>query len=78
LLTTLQVFFTAAEFLLLERDFQAIKQEATGLIHPKLAKRLRPIFSSIHTAGGEIHSERKAKKRKATWGNGTATTMYLS
>jgi hypothetical protein len=39
-LTQDQVFFMAAELLLLEHDFQAIKQEATGLIHPKLEKRL--------------------------------------
>lgn len=46
---------------MLERDFQAMKNEAIGLIHPKLAKRLRPIFDSIRRTDGDIHSERSAK-----------------
>jgi len=74
----LKVFFTEAELALLEHDFQAIKKEAQGPIHPKLAKRLHPIFDKIHKAGGEIHSERVAKKHRMIWGDSTSTTMYLS
>jgi len=48
-----KVFFTEAELILLERNFQAIKKEAHGPIHPKLAKRLCPIFDNIQKAGGE-------------------------
>jgi hypothetical protein len=36
-----KVSFTEAELVLLERNFQAIKKEARGPIHPKLAKDLR-------------------------------------
>ena len=42
---------------MLERDFQVTKNEAMGLIHPKLAKRLCLIFNSIHTIGGDIHRD---------------------
>ena len=73
-----KILFTEAELALLEHDFQAIKEEARGTIHPKLAKRLRLIFDAIHKAGGEVHSERVAKKRRTTWSDSTPTTMYLS
>lgn len=73
-----KVFFSEGQLALLECDFLAIKKEAGGLLHPKLAKRLRPIFDSIHKTGAEIHNERAAKKRRTTWSDGTPTTMYLS
>jgi len=71
------VFFTEAELILLERDFQTLKSEARGLVHPKLAKKLRPIFDGIRKAGSEVHDERAAKKRRTTWGDSTPMTMYM-
>jgi hypothetical protein len=53
-----QACFSNAELVLLEHDFQAINKEASSILHTKLAKRLQPIFGSIHKAGAEIHNER--------------------
>jgi hypothetical protein len=45
------------------RDYANYKflSEASGVLHPKLTKKLRPIFDSIHKAGAEISGRHFAR-----------------